>query len=45
MNTRNTLSFRTAFERTFAGLVFGATALLVMGGTIAVCLQTVTLGA
>ncbi len=43
MNTRNTLSFRTAFERTFAGVIFGGTALLVMGGTIAACLQTVTL--
>lgn len=44
MTTRN-FSFRTAFERTFAGLIFGSAAFLVLGGTVAACLQTLPLGA
>jgi hypothetical protein len=44
MNNRN-ISFRTAFERIFAGLVFGSAAFLVLGGTIAACLQNAPLGA
>lgn len=44
MTIRN-FSFCAAFERTFAGLVFGSAAFLVLGGTIAACLQAVPLGA
>ena len=35
-NERNT--FRGAFERAFAGVVFAATTVFIMGGTIAMCL-------
>ncbi|HKZ73220.1 MAG TPA: hypothetical protein VJ011_04100 [Steroidobacteraceae bacterium] len=46
MKTQNTsVTWRAAFERTFAGLILGAAALLVMGGTVAACLQSVPLGA
>lgn len=39
------MSIRARFEQTFAGLLFAATTVLVMGGTIAACLQNAPLAA
>jgi hypothetical protein len=37
--------FRATFERIFAGIVYAATLVYVIGGAIAVCLQSAPLAA
>ena len=37
--------FRASFERIFAGIVYAATVVYVIGGAIAVCLQSAPLAA
>jgi hypothetical protein len=41
MSTINTLSFREAFERTAALLLYVATAAVVAGGAVAMCASSV----
>jgi hypothetical protein len=40
-----TTGFRATFERIFAGVVYAATVVYIIGGAVAVCLQSAPLSA